>query len=97
MKNAIFNFLFLQTPQNLSNTQGVSRTSSISISENTSREQKPEEGELSTSASKNFRLLRVPSVSNQDISINNNDVSYKMLIIFDIIESNDFVTNKNSL
>lgn len=69
------NFLIQQTPQSIPNTQVVSRTSSISASDIASREQKSDEGELTTSTSKNFRLLRVPSVSNQDISINNNDVS----------------------
>lgn len=63
-----------QQPQSTGNTQAVSRASSISVCENTQREQRSEGEELAPS-SKRPSLLRVPSISNQDVSANNNDVS----------------------
>nr|XP_022916967.1 voltage-dependent T-type calcium channel subunit alpha-1G-like isoform X2 [Onthophagus taurus] len=54
----------------------ISRTSSISISEVTQRDAKNEE---KSQSSKRPSLLRVPSISNQDITTNNNDSPTNLL------------------
>ncbi|XP_049817444.1 voltage-dependent T-type calcium channel subunit alpha-1H-like isoform X2 [Aethina tumida] len=63
---------FRQNPSSLPSTRPVSRTDSICISESPQQSKTTEDVELTT-VSKRPSLLRVPSISNQDIATNNND------------------------
>ncbi|XP_030763174.1 voltage-dependent T-type calcium channel subunit alpha-1G-like isoform X1 [Sitophilus oryzae] len=67
----------VQTTQSLPSTRAVSRASSICLSD--PGYLRSEDVELSVVSSRRPGLLRVPAISNQDISINNNDSPTNLL------------------
>lgn len=89
-----------------SGQQGVSRASSICVAENTSRENNKQTGgeELEPptppSAQQQQRrptLLRVPSISNQDVSgVNNNDVYESVSVVSSELGRCQYLKGSNS-